>query len=130
MIAGTAFVFADFGALCASLLPRMCKIGQSAEKLLYVRRRCDQGSAMCFLSDEGVVVVAPDPQPDGTMRAMVLLAVAFKCFGAFRRHEAALVAIAQEMGASELVFEADRAGWARLLGPDWVLGDGVYARSV
>jgi len=72
---------------------------------------------MCVVCDDGLAVVTLEPFGD-ELELFVLLAVAFK-HGAFARQESALRAIARDLGAKTIAFEARRTGWARKLGPQW-----------
>lgn len=131
MIAGTTFVFGDLEFLLRWAAGRARKIGDAKETLQQVSRRCSDGSAVCLANDDGLVVIAPEQQPDGTMRAMVLLAVAENGRpGAFERQEDAVVAVARELGATQLAFRTTRKGWGRLVGPHWARDGDLYTRGV
>lgn len=128
MIANTPFWIADVEVAWNLIVDKLWRTRSPLEWLDAARRKCGTGEAVCLGCDDGVVLV--ELQADERMRAVILLAVSIHGNHAFRRHEAALVRIAQDMGAQELAFRSDRKGWERLLGPHWQHQDGTYSRSV
>ena len=67
--------------------------------------------------EDGMLVLDLRPGPEG-LELFVWLAIAFR-HGAYERQDAALLAIARDLGALTIAFAARRRGWARRLGPEW-----------
>lgn len=89
----------------------------SLDEIAGFMEQCEKGSAMCVANEDGMVVLALQPFGDA-LELFVLFAVAFR-FGAFERQESAVRAIARDLGAQTIAFQARRSGWARRLGPEW-----------
>lgn len=89
----------------------------SHSEMLDLRAQCEDGSAMCVSCDDGILVFTLQPFDDG-IEMFILMALALK-FGAFERQESAVRAIARDIGAQTIAFQARRRGWARRLGPAW-----------
>lgn len=114
MICGTDFRLVDF----ASAWARMPAAGRARIRADAIEE-ATAPNAVCLESPDGLVSIALQPATGVTMRAFVLLAVGLGHWGAFKRSEPAMVAIARDMGASSLAFGSKRAGWLRVLGPEW-----------
>lgn len=82
-----------------------------------IRAQCEEEKAICLACEDGMVVIELRAA-DGTLELFVWIAIAF-AFGAFERQESALLAIADDLGATTLAFQARRTGWRRRLGPEW-----------
>lgn len=132
MVAGTEFVLVDVYAVWPAIAARARRSRSDPDVLRDIRLRCLDGSAVCLQSPEGVVVLGARGTEAGGLVADVLLAVSAEgsLQGTFKRHEDAMLAIARDLGASELAFKTDRRGWTRLLGPQWSEHDGTFTRSV
>lgn len=89
----------------------------SASEVVEIRAQCEADEALCLACEDGMVVVDLRPGPEG-LEMFVWIAVAFR-HGAFARQDAALQAIARDLGASTIAFQTRRRGWARRLGPEW-----------
>lgn len=120
---------ADARACWPFVLARAGRSGMKAPLLEKLLQRCVDGAAVCLASPRGVVVVAP-VIAGPIIRLVVMLAVSDGTPGAFAAHEHEMLEVASEFGAHELAFETERRGWARLLGREWVVRDGLYVRSV
>ncbi len=120
---------ADAAACWPFVLARAGRSGMQAPLLNKLLRRCEVGAAVCLASPSGVVVVTP-VVVGPIIRLVVMLAVSDGSPGAFAAHEQEMLDVAREFGAQELAFETMRRGWARLLGKEWAVRDGLYVRSV
>jgi hypothetical protein len=118
VIAGTTFHFAPPEAVPLACLRHGKRFGASVSEIAEVKAECEAERAMCLECEDGVVVVTPEALSDGSIELFVLLAVAYR-HGAFERQDAALRAIARDLGADVIAFRARRRGWARVLGPEW-----------
>jgi hypothetical protein len=126
MICGTGFVLVDVDDVWPSIAERARATTRSHPAVLaYIRERCLAADALCLKSDDGVVILAAR----GAV-LHVLLAVGTGLQGAFKRQESAMLAIARDLGAKELVFDTDRRGWVKVLGPEWHEHDGRFTRGV
>ena len=113
---GTAFCIEDpvFVAHAArGLRPGVA----SASELAEIEAQCEKEEALCLACEDGMVVIDLRPGPEG-LEVFVWLAIAFR-HGAYERQDAALLAIARDLGAQTIAFVARRRGWARRLGPEW-----------
>ena len=89
----------------------------TASELAEILAQCENEPALCLACEDGMMVIDLRPGPDG-LEVFVWLAVAFR-HGAYERQDAALLAIARDLGAQTIAFVARRRGWARRLGPEW-----------
>lgn len=89
----------------------------SASELAEIEAQCEKEEAICVACDDGMMVIDLRPGPEG-LELFVWLAIAFR-HGAYERQDAALLAIARDLGAQTIAFVARRRGWARRLGPEW-----------
>ena len=89
----------------------------SASELAEIQAQCEKEEAICVACDDGMMVIDLRPGPEG-LELFVWLAIAFR-HGAYERQDAALLAIARDLGAQTIAFVARRRGWARRLGPEW-----------
>lgn len=116
MISGT-----DFCIEPANFVPRACEGLRhpvaSRPELEEIRAQCAANRALCLACEDGMVVVDLRARGDA-LEVFVWIAVAFR-HGAFERQEAALLAIARDLGAKTLAFVTRRRGWGRRLGPEW-----------
>lgn len=133
MIGGTPFVFAKPGtegaAIAAALLGQRRRLMTLAE-VHDLKAQCEDGSAWCLLGFGGVLVVAliPAGEPD-RLELFVKLAVSGEP-DTFRRCEPHVRALARQLGAATIAFEARRDGWGRVLGLEWQRrGDVEFVRS-
>lgn len=129
MIAGTSFSLTSFGAVWAAVRER-AKRFIPAESIAQALTEDEGDAAACLMNEDGFVVVSLEPTAGGTMRAFVLIAASTGLPGAFQRQERAMLAIAHDLGASELAFRSDRPGWLRVLGPEWSCDFDLFYRSV
>ena len=129
-IAGTDFELCDPKALWGRVVNR---VALTASPLYVLDRAFDavhNDDAVALGCQDGLVIMTLLAHSDGTITAMVLLAVSFGDAGAFKRQEAAMVEVAKAAGASRMAFRTDRRGWIRLLGPAWRLDGETFSRSV
>lgn len=109
----TAFGLADLDAIWALLpvYPADC------EEALHEWRA---GRALAFFDPSwGLFVVSLEPADNaGNLEAFVLLAVGFRP-GAFEAAEPAVLAVARDLGATQVAFRSVRRGWARRLPLEW-----------
>ncbi len=89
----------------------------SASELAEIQAQCEKEEALCLACEDGMIVIDLRPGPEG-LEVFVWLAIAFR-HGAYERQDAALLAIARDLGAQTIAFVARRRGWARRLGPEW-----------
>jgi len=89
----------------------------TASELAEIRAQCENEQALCLAGEDGMMVIDLRPGPAG-LELFVWLAIAFR-HGAYERQDAALLAIARDLGAQTIAFVARRRGWARRLGPEW-----------
>lgn len=130
MIAGTSVRLADVIEAWPRHAARIARCGCDAGTLHWIYQRCVSGLAVCLECEDGMAVIEPRATPEGTIDARVLLAVSTGQHGALERQEAALLVIARELGTERVSFRTDRAGWARLLGPEWQRTDDLFWRTV
>ncbi len=124
---GTDFAIVDVSEVWDGILPRLLdEWCVSAEE---VKRRCMDGSALCLECQDGVTIVTLQPGKKNNLELFVLLAVGFRP-GAFKRQEAAMLAIARDLEADTLAFRPMRRGWERLLGPEWSRDSNRFVREV
>lgn len=130
MISGTSFQIED-----SKLIPRAAlavyrgRQTASVDEIAEFMEQCDDGTALCVANEDGVLVFTVQPFGEA-LELFVLFAVAFR-FGAFGRQESAVRAIARDIGAQTIAFQARRTGWARRLGPEWQRrGTMEFVRSV
>lgn len=120
MISGTIFQIAEPGTEAETI---DAALRGSRHRLLTpaesddLKAQCEEGSALCVLGAAGVLVLSLEVAAEG-LELFVKLAVASQ-HGAFMHHEQSVRAIAQDLGATTIAFQARRPGWARILGPHW-----------
>lgn len=130
-IAGTGFQIADIDDVWPRIVERARRCRSDQVVLDNACARCHpEGDAVCLQGPDGVVIMSAHGHAPGFVVADVLLAVSNCRAGAFRRQEQAMVAIAQDLGASTLSFRTDRRGWARMLGPAWREQNGTFSRTI
>lgn len=94
-----------------------------------IKAQCESEKAICLACEDGMVVVELRATNDA-LELFVWIAIAFS-FGAFERQETALRAIAVDLNAQTLAFQARRRGWGRRLGPEWTRrGRDEFVRAV
>jgi|SRR5882672_11554276 len=128
MIAGTDFIMAPSSKvqeICVGLRPGVATVSEIEE----IEAQCALDRAVCLVCDDGAVVISLDPLGEGRFELFLWLGVAFR-HGAFERQEAALQAIARDLGAETISFLPRRKGWARRLGPQWRYRGQQLVRSV
>ena len=89
----------------------------TASELAEIEAQCEKEEAICVACEDCMMVLDLRPGPEG-LEVFVWLAIAFR-HGAYERQDAALLAIARDLGAQTIAFVARRRGWARRLGPEW-----------
>jgi hypothetical protein len=92
---------------------------------------CDDGRALVFANDEGVVIVTLQVA-DMEFELLVVVAVGVG-ERLFDRYMPFLETLAVDLDARRIVFEPRRRGWARRLrGSEWTLrqSDGMYVLEV
>lgn len=120
MISGTTLTFEEPRMIPKAALAcyRSGRPVASLDEIEGFMKQCEEGTAMCVANEDGALVLALQPFGEA-LELFVLFAAAFR-FGAFERQESAVRAIARDLGAQTIAFQARRQGWARRLGPDWV----------
>ncbi len=126
MISNTNFTIVDWHPHAAEIA-RLAQ-GRVDVNLPEIEAECACPDTLLLRSDDGYVVATLRGRGDG-LDLFVRLAVGHKV-GAFRRAEPDVMSIARELGASTISFGPGRAGWKRLLGPQWSLQGDEYMRSV
>lgn len=128
MIAGTDFCFAPpefVTTACAHLPPSLA----TPSEILEIQAECEAQRAVCLACADGMVVIELRPHGDA-LEMFIQVGVAFR-HGAWERQGPALRAIARDLGAQTVAFEARRRGWSRRLGPEWTRrGTREFMRSV
>lgn len=130
MIAGTSFCLERVDRAWEKHRARIERCGTDEVTLRDIRLDCFWRRAVCLEGPDGMVIVRPVHTSDGKIDLEVLLAVSAGLHGAFKRNEQAMLAIARDMGASTVSFRTDRAGWQRLLGPEWRRQGDTFSREV
>ena len=116
MLSGTPFTL-QAPELVAAACRGMRRGVASSSEVHEIQAQCQAGRAMCVACEDGMAVVDLRAAAD-TIEMFIWIAVAFR-HGAFGRQEAALRAIARDLGADTIAFTARRRGWGRRLGPEW-----------
>lgn len=130
MIAGTSFTIQPPNTVAQACLAYGRQFGMAVSEIEELQAECEAERAVCLGCEDGIVVVGLAPLNGGTLEMFVWLAVAFK-HGAVERQDAALQAIARDLGAEAIAFCARRRGWVRRLGPEWTRrGSNEFVRPV
>ncbi len=96
-----------------------------------IRKKCIRKEALCFASDEGVVILSLAPNRTGTgFDLWVLLAVRWGGPGAVKKYTPWLLRTARELSASRIVFVTIRRGWLKILCPGWRRESDKYVLEV
>ena len=90
----------------------------SASELAEIEAQCEKEEAICVCVRGRHAGSSTYDQGRKGLKLFVWLAIAFR-HGAYERQDAALLAIARDLGAQTIAFVARRRGWARRLGPEW-----------
>jgi hypothetical protein len=128
MISGTSLRIEDprlIAAACRGLRPGVA----TASEIREIEAECALDHVLCVSCEDGMAVFGLEATEEG-LELFVWIAVAFR-HGCFERQEAALRAIARDLGANAIAFRSRRRGWARRLGPEWVRrGSEEFVRCV
>src|SRR5688572_18335719 len=124
---GTTFHLVELLDVWPRYLNRTLKLPRQG--LVETLRHAAAGDALTFHGPDGLLVVALTPGADA-LELQVLLAVSTGAPGAFKRQEAAVCAIARDLGASSVVFLPARRGWDRMLGPGWITRGAARVRRL
>ena len=118
MISGTAFTIE--GPQMVEAACRGMRTGIVApSEIDEIQSQCESERALCLACDDGMLVVDVRSSPSGdAIEMFIWLAVGFK-HGAVERQDAAMRAIARDLGATTVAFQSRRRGWGRRLGPEW-----------
>lgn len=116
MISGTDFII-DTPQVVPHLLKPFVPTLLSQAEADELLAECEANRAMCLTCADGAVIVDVRVHDDH-LEMFLRAGVAFR-HGAFARQGPAMLAIARDLGASTIAFEARRKGWARRLGPEW-----------
>lgn len=132
MISGTPFRIVDVDdewPLIAPLVSGVDPRDNAGEEL---RQCCRDGKALCLMSDDGLMVIAlqPDRYGLGEFELFVRMAVAISEKGSIQRNDAHLDLIARELGAVRIVFHTLRPGMQKVLGPTWNVRYTAFERAV
>jgi hypothetical protein len=97
-----------------------------------LRHECQEGRALCLISDDALLVVnlQGDRYGSGDLELFVRMAVARGEKGSIQRNDAHLDSIARDMGAKRIVFNTMRRGMRKVLGPAWTIRHIVFERAV
>lgn len=129
MIAGTQFEFDDPAMIAQAVLAKRPG-DMTFSEIEDMVAECEAERAACLTCEDGLLVISGEPLNGGGLELYVLLAVAFR-HGAVERQDAALRAIARDLGARTIAFRTRRRGWARRLGPEWKRrGTDEFVRAV
>lgn len=129
MISGTPFRFGDLEEEWAWAGPLVEGVDPSDNAGHGVREACKAGTALCLVSDDGLLVLELQPSGNG-LELFVRLVIAQGERGTIQRNDAHLDLIAREMGAEKIVFHTYRRGMSKVLGPDWHEQHTVFERAV
>ncbi len=132
MISGTPFLLADVDAEWHRIGPLVQGVDPRDNAGDDLRRCCREGSALCLISSDGVLVVSlhADRYGSGELELFVRLAASWSGPGTIQRNDAHLDAIAKEMGAVKIVFQTRRSGMMKILMPEWRLMHTTFERDV
>jgi len=130
MIADTPLQIIDVDDAVRSFAGRIARSHIDADMLDSIVEKCREGLAVAMSSEDGLLVMTLDCDPDGTIVARVMLACSDGDFGAFRRNECHMLKIVRDMGAERVSFRTDRKGWGRILGAEWSEASGEFSRSI
>lgn len=132
MISGTPFALADIDAEWHRIGPLVEGVDPRDNAGHDLRRCCREGSALCLISRDGVLVVSlnPDRYGTGELELFVRLAASWSASGAIQRNDAHLDAIAKDMGAVRIVFQTRRPGMTKVLMPEWRMMFTTFERDV
>lgn len=129
MIAGTSFAIGDFERIWPQYQMRAAR-GIKDDAVHDAREKLRIGRAACMVGHDGMVVFELTGGPRGGMQMLVLLAVSSGIVGAFDRQERAMLAVAKDIGVTELAFKTWRPGWAKVLGDEWQHDGDTFTREV
>jgi hypothetical protein len=131
MISGTPFQIVDAGENWAWIGPMVEGVDPSDNAGHGLRRDCEDGKALCLVSDDGLLVVELQPDRNGNgLELFVRMTVARGAKGTIQRNDAHLDAIAREMGAKKIVFHTYRPGMGKVLSPNWRVQFTSFERAV
>jgi hypothetical protein len=129
MIADTPLQIIDVDTAVCTFADRIARSHIDLDVLDTIIEKCREGLAVAMASEDGLLVMTLGVETDGTIVARVMLACSDGDWGAFRRNEGHMLKIVRDMGAEKVTFRTDRAGWARMLGPEWSHVSGEFSRS-
>jgi hypothetical protein len=128
VISGTDFLIAApgvVGEVCRILPPGVANASEIEE----IQAKCAAKQALCLVCEDVMLVVELRARAP-LLELFVWIAVALR-HGAVERQLAAVLAVAQDMGAHTVAFQSRRRGWARRLGPQWTpRGTSEFVRAV
>lgn len=131
MISGTPFQIVDAGENWGWIGPLVEGVDPSDNAGHGLRQDCESGTALCLVSDDGLLVLELQPDRNGNgLELFVRMTVARGAKGTIQRNDAHLDAIAREMGATKIVFQTYRPGMRKLLSPDWRVQYTTFERTV
>lgn len=130
MISGTPFKIVDAEKEWGWIGPLAAGVDPGDNDGYGIWQSCKEGSALCLVSDEALLVVELQPSGNGDLELFVRLTVARGEKGTIQRNDAHLDSIAREMGAKKIVFWTYRRGMHKLLGPDWNVQFTSFERAV
>ncbi len=131
MISGTPFTIIDAAENWQWIAPLVEGVDPSDNAGHGLRQDCENGTALCLVSDDGLLVIELQPDRSGNgLELFVRMTVAQGARGTIQRNDAHLDAIAREMGAKKIVFQTYRPGMSRVLGPDWHVQYTTFERTV
>ena len=124
---GTDFVLADLPTVWPKYIPRVLRLPPKG--VVEAVHCVASDTALALEGPDGLLIVSLTPREDA-IELEVLLAVSTGTPGAFRRQEAAVCAIARDLGASAVVFVPARRGWDKVVGPEWITRGNAYVRQL
>lgn len=130
MIAGTPFMLCDAHTELQALRERAQRSQMGDAGLRRLLDQVDAGRTLAVRCDEGLLLITLRCDGQETIAVIELAVSESSKVAAFKRHETSVAAVARDAGASRMVFDSHRRGWARLLGPQWVQQGDVFTRSV
>jgi hypothetical protein len=132
MISGTPFWIADIDVNWEWIGPLVEGVDPGDNAGDDLRASCREGRALCLISDDGLLVVELQPSRygNGELDLFVRMAVSKGERGSIQRSDAHLDAIANELGATRLVFHTRRPGMHKVLNPEWSVSYTAFERAV
>ena len=132
MISGTPFYITDIDMSWEWIAPLVQGVDPSDNDAEELRADCREGRALCLVSADGLLIVSLQPSRygSGELDLFVRMAVSKGERGSIQRNDVHLDAIANELGATRLVFHTRRPGMHKVLNPEWTVSYTAFERAV